>query len=588
LILALGLIALAAWAAGSLALALVLPPDRAYVAAWFSFGLAILLLGVVAAAGWLIRRVLRRRELEMDVEQARRSRLIVDAAADAIITFTHDGRIESFNKAASALFGYSVEQVIGRDIGLLIGTSATGSFNSTVRKVLQTGGARILTDRATFRARHADGSLIPIEMGVSKVLDEDRRVYIQIIRDLRERMAVEEQLREARDAAEVANRAKGEFLANVGHETRTPLNGILGLTELLLESPLTAEQRENLQLVQASANTLLALIEDLLDHARIEAAQMVLEAVPFELRSSLEATLKTLAVRARQKNLEFTWSVQEVIPPVLIGDPLRLQQIVLNLVGNAIKFTRTGEVDFRLLLAERLNDEAALHGAVRDTGIGIPPEKQEAIFEAFHQVDSSRSRSEGGTGLGLGIASRLVELMGGRLWVESTPGKGSTFHFTIRLRVGDPPSLPSPVVSGSSTGSGIRQPAGPAVVRKRILVAEDNPVNRALLDLILRKRQHDVTFVSSGMEVVTLCEAQPFDLVLMDVQLPEMDGLEATERILATCRVQEQTLPIVALTAYAGEEDRQRCLHAGMSAYLAKPVHPDELLRVIDDLLRAK
>jgi PAS domain S-box-containing protein len=588
LLVPLGLVTLAAWGVGSVVVALILPSHRASVAAGFSAGLAVLLLGVLAATLWVIRRLLRRHEVELQNEQARRSRLIVDAAADAIITFTHEGHIESFNKAASRLFGYTSEEVIGKNIGLLIGTSTDGTFNSSMQKVLQTGGARILTDRATFHAQHKDGQLIPVEMGVSKVLDEDRRVYIQIIRDLRERMAVEEQLRRARDAAEVASRAKSEFLANVGHETRTPLTGILGLTELMLESPLTPQQREILQLIQASANTLLALINDLLDHARIEAARMVLEAVTFELRPGLDPALKTLAVRARQKNLAFSWDISNDVPPVLVGDPLRLQQVILNLVGNAIKFTASGEVSFRMLLAERSGNDVILHGAVRDTGIGIPPEKQETIFEAFSQLDSSATRKEGGTGLGLAITSRLVELMNGKLWVESAPGQGSTFHFTVQLRVGEPSSRQASTVALSSGDSAVRPPAGPPVLGKEILVAEDNAVNRALVDLILQKRQHKVTFVSSGREVVSHCETKPFDLVLMDVGLPEMDGLVATGRILARCKEQGRTLPIVALTAFAGEEDRQRCLQAGMSAYLTKPVHPDELLRVIDDLLRTK
>jgi signal transduction histidine kinase len=412
------------------------------------------------------------------------------------------------------------------------------------------------------------------------------------------RKQVEAELRRARDSAETANRAKSEFLANVSHEIRTPLNGILGLTELTLEEDLPQPHREHLELIQSSANTLLALINDLLDLSKIEAARMVLEEVPFELRPSLDPTLKTMAVRARQKDLRFTWFIHPDIPTWLIGDPLRLQQVILNRAGNAIKFTPAGKVSVNLVLAARKGDEVILHGAIHDTGIGIPPDKQEGIFEAFEQVDSSRSHKYGGTGLGLTITSRLVGLMGGRVWVESETGHGSTFHFTVCLGFTAAPGVvPSHSVekvesalsqAPNPADSSVRSSSGPPVLGRKILVAEDNPVNRALLDIILQKRKHVVTFAGSGREVVDLSGNHLFDLILMDVQLPEIDGLEATRQIQAREKPEGTKPPIVALTAYASEEDSRRCLQAGMSAYLTKPVQPNELLRVIDDLLREK
>jgi CheY-like chemotaxis protein len=322
---------------------------------------------------------------------------------------------------------------------------------------------------------------------------------------------------------------------------------------------------------------LLALINDLLDFAKIEAAKMVLEETPFELRKDLRPTLETLGVRAGQKGLRFSSQIDEDVPAVVVGDPLRLQQVLMNLVGNAIKFTPAGEVSVQLSVAAKTAREAVLHGTVRDTGVGVAPEMQEVIFEAFRQADASRARKYGGTGLGLTITSRLVGLMGGRLWVESAVGKGSTFHFTACLGVGDRDDLPQ-------TDRAPRPPDGADPPGLRVLIAEDNPVNRALLDLILQKRRHVMTFVTTGREAVQACEKSAFVVILMDMQLPELDGLEATKQILAG----PGAAPVIGLTASATEQDRERCLEAGMKAYLSKPVRPPELLRLIEEVGRGR
>jgi CheY-like chemotaxis protein len=381
-----------------------------------------------------------------------------------------------------------------------------------------------------------------------------------------------EELHRARESAEAASKAKSDFLANVSHEIRTPLNGIIGLTDVLLASSLAPQQREHLRLLQASGETLLALISDLLDFSKIEAARMTLEQTPFEIRPALEPTLKTLGVRAQQKGLRFACQMDDDIPEVVVGDPLRLQQVLLNLVGNAIKFTKAGEVIVRLGVESMTAVEVVLRGSVRDTGVGIAPEIQEMIFEAFRQADASRARKFGGTGLGLTITSRLLSLMGGRIWLESTPGQGSTFHFTACLGVAGTDDHPS-------TDSIVIRPERAERQAMRVLVAEDNPVNRELLVMILQKRGHAVTIASTGHEAVAACQREHFDGILMDLQLPEMDGLEATRQILA-----REQVPVIGLTASVTEEDRERCLEAGMRAYLAKPVHPPELLRLIEEM----
>jgi CheY-like chemotaxis protein len=323
----------------------------------------------------------------------------------------------------------------------------------------------------------------------------------------------------------------------------------------------------------------------MLDFGKLEAARMTLDVLPFEVRPTLEANLKTFAVQAEQRGLRFRTQISSEVPRWLVGDPLRLQQIILNLVGNALKFTPTGEVTFTLEVAARTARDVVLRGAVHDEGIGIPEDQLEAIFEAFRQVDGSRARKYGGTGLGLTIASRLVALMKGRIWVESTLGKGSTFLFTVCLGVTEPPTAFDPELSPGEPSPDWPAPSDdPAISNKRILVAEDNPVNRILLQLILEQRQHKVCWANNGREAVEIYRSTPMDLVLMDVQLPEMDGIEATRQILAIAAERNDRAYVVGLTAHASEDDRRRSLAAGMTKYIIKPVQPAELLQTLDEL----
>ena len=382
-------------------------------------------------------------------------------------------------------------------------------------------------------------------------------------------------LRQARHAVLDAARAKAEFVANVSHEVRTPMTAILGMTDLALETELTAEQREYLTAVRSAADELLALLEDLLDFSALDACRLAVQRVPFSLRESVGDSVRTHEPRAQDRDLALTCEIAPSVPDAVVGDPRRLRQVIEKLVDNAIKFTGQGGVAVRVD-AEVAADEVLLHCSVADTGIGIPREQQETIFEPFVQGDGSATRRYGGTGLGLAIASDVVQLMGGNIWVESEAGRGSTFHFTARLAQ-EPLSPPAP----DRRPAPLRGGAGGL----HVLLAEDNAVNRKVAVRLLQKRGHTVVAVEDGRQALRALDGERFDVVLMDVQMPEMDGFEATAAVRARERVEGGHLPIVALTAYAMKGDRERCLEAGMDAYVAKPVNADELFATLERLV---
>ena len=672
--------------------------------------------GRMAGTFGISRDTTRQRQAEEALRASElRYRTLYDSSRDAIMVLDPARGFLGGNAAAIELFGCRDEAHFKSfnpaQLSPLVQPNGATS-GEEAQRMIETA-LREGSHYFRWQHRRIDGTEFPATVLLTRMELEGRALLQATVRDVTEEQRAAQALLAARDAAEAASRAKSTFLANMSHEIRTPLNAVIGMTELVLKSSLSEQQREYLSTVKDSGEALLSVINDILDFSKIEAGKLVLDLAPFDLHESLGDTMKSLALRAHQKDLELAYACRPLVPRRVVGDYNRLRQIVINLVGNAVKFTDRGEVVLEVDRRSMEDRSVVLHFTVSDTGAGISSEKQQVIFGMFEQGDSALTRRFGGTGLGLAIASRLVALMGGTMWVESELGRGSRFHFTVRLELADPtdaddmmvvpaslhglrvmvvddtatnrrilaemlrhwhmeptlaegatPALATlraaraasepfqlvltdahmPDIDGLMLTESIRQdPAladtpvivltsgdrpedaahcrrlaisayllkpvkqsellaamertlGVAVPRQqlladvdesppvrplRILLAEDSLVNQKLAVALLQRLGHEVIIADNGAQAVRAVERGTFDVILMDIQMPEMDGLEATAAIRARQRQTGEHTPIIAMTAHALKGDRERCLEAGMDSYLAKPIRPQELQRAL-------
>jgi PAS domain S-box-containing protein len=524
-------------------------------------------------------------------ESEERFRAIFNTAEDSIFIKDRSLKYVQVNTAMERLLGLSASEIIGRTDSKLFGPEAGALVNKADRLVLK---GEINRDVHTIPVKGKPTTFQAIKVPMRYSSGEITGLC-GIARDITDLKRTEEALKAAKEAAVAGTRAKSEFLANMSHEIRTPMNAVIGMTGLLLETKLTPEQKDYAETIRFSGETLLTIINDILDLSKIEGGKMELERQPFDLHCCIEKSLQFVAKDASEKNLSLTCTIEENTPEVIMGDSTRLHQILINLLSNAVKFTDKGNVtvhvNARQLNGNRngMNESCnEIHFAIKDTGIGIPKDKTARLFRPFSQVDASTTRRYGGSGLGLAICKKLAEIMGGRIWVESQVGVSSTFHFTILAELAEADATPNTPVRSASCTESSELPSRPDSYFQanknhdlRILLAEDNIVNQRVMLQMLSKLGYRADVAANGLEVLQALRRQSYDIVLMDIQMPEMDGLEAARAIRN--RVSASYQPkIIAITAHAMQGDRKMCIDAGMNGYISKPVKIDELRMALD------
>ncbi len=514
----------------------------------------------------------QRRDLE---ETSSRMRTVIDTALDAVIVADADGRITHFNSAAEVIFGYDAKDAIGEFVGELIVPAHHRAGHAAGMKRMRTSGEKRVVGhgRVQLEARRANGEVFPVELAIQSADTASGEIFIAFLRDISHRVKAEAELVMARDRALAGEKAKAGFLAVMSHEIRTPLNGIMGNLSLLRETRLDERQARFLEDMDLSSRLLLHHVNDVLDISRLDAGKMALEKVPVNFSSLVQDIVDTQrgAAEAAGNRLELSW----LGPPLawVSTDPVRIGQVLLNLIGNAIKFTDGGRISLECEVLFRRGEEAVTEVRVIDTGIGIPEDDIERIFEDFETRDVSYSRKSGGTGLGLGIARRIVTALGGEMGAESSPGEGSLFWVRLPLVTTQKPKEQFAIRLGA------KAPVT-SVTPRDVLVVEDNPINRAVAREMLQSDGHRVTEAVDGAEGVRLAASHPFDLILMDISMPRMDGRQATAAIRSG-RGASRDVPIVALTANVLPEDVEGFLADGMTDALAKPLDREALRRIL-------
>ena len=533
----------------------------------------------------------RTQELQLEVNERMRAeetlseerkilRALIDNVPDFMYVKDLDCRFLVANLSVARQMGAKTsEELLGKNDFDFYPREIATPFFEDEQRVMRSGQAEVNREE---KGLDSHGNVSQVMTTQVPLRDKNGRVtgLVGIGRDITHLKKVQEEMQKAREAAEAASRAKSEFLANMSHEIRTPLNGVMGMTDLALDTELTPEQREYLETVKMSGDSLLTVINDILDFSKIEAGKIDLEELDFDLRDSLEITLKTLALRADEKGLELLCEVAPEVPEVVRGDSSRLRQIVVNLVGNAIKFTDVGEVAVKVQLESREGLECICRFTVADTGIGIPVDKRESIFDPFSQADTSTTRKYGGTGLGLTISTRLVHMMGGKIWVESEMGRGSQFHFTVRLGAADAKEIKVGTVAPPELLRGVK-----------VLVVDDNRTNCRILEGMLTRWQMKPTSVNGGTAALAQLSAaretgDPYNLILTDMHMPDMDGFALVEQIRQEPEL--ATATIMMLTSAGHRGDAARCQELGVSAYLLKPIRQSELREAVARVLGAR
>jgi len=503
-------------------------------------------------------------------EQIRFHASLLDQVHNAVIATDLNGRIIYWNKFAETLYQWKAEEIIGRNIfNTIVPENKISIVYDVISRIDKVG-----CSDGEFQAKRKDGSIFPAHYTFSAVKDLNERIigYLGVSVDITERKRAEEELRNAKDAAESATRAKSDFLANMSHEIRTPMNAVIGLTGLMLNTELTPDQRDYVETIRSSGETLLALINDILDFSKIEGGKLELEAMPFDLIDCIEASIGLVAQAAARKGLSLSYSIEESVPTNIISDVTRLRQILANLLSNAVKFTNKGEISI-IVSSKKEGDSDFIQFAIRDTGIGIPKDRMDRLFQSFSQIDTSMTRKYGGTGLGLAISKRLVELMDGSIWVESEEGKGSTFFFTINTKEAPCVSISKAAKKADIVRHKLTSDTGRSPLR--ILLAEDNIVNQKVGLRMLERLGYHADVAANGLEVIQALERESYDVILMDIQMPEMDGLEAARRIRML--PEGDQIYIIAITAHALKGDKETCFNAGMNDYISKPVRIEDL-----------